>query len=128
MYNNANAEQLMEKWSPVLDHGEAIADPHKRAVTAQLLENQAVALAEEKAFLSETPTVNTLSNTVPGAGQYTAGFSADATDAGPVAGFDPVLVSLIRRSMPNPNGIRHLWRSAYERSYRTNLRNALPLQ
>ena len=101
MYNNANAEQLMEKWSPVLDHGDAISDPHKRAVTAQLLENQAVALAEEKAFLSETPTVNTLSNTTPGAGQYTAGFSADATDAGPVAGFDPVLVSLIRRSMPN---------------------------
>ena len=86
MYNNANAEQLMEKWSPVLDHGDSIQDAHKRAVTAQLLENQAVALAEEKAFLSETPTVNTLSNTTPGAGQYTAGFSADATDAGPVAG------------------------------------------
>ena len=55
MYNNANAEQLMEKWAPVLEHGEGIQDAHKRAVTAQLLENQAVALQEERAFLSETP-------------------------------------------------------------------------
>ena len=44
MYNNANAEQLMEKWSPILDHEGGIQDAHKRAVTAQLLENQEVAL------------------------------------------------------------------------------------
>ena len=50
MYNNANAEQLMEKWAPVLEHGEGIQDAHKRAVTAQLLENQAVALQEERSF------------------------------------------------------------------------------
>ncbi len=61
MYNNANAEQLMEKWSPVLEHGEGIQDAHKRAVTAQLLENQAVALQEERAFLSENP-ITTQSN------------------------------------------------------------------
>ena len=94
MYNNANAEQLMEKWAPVLDHAEGIQDAHKRAVTAQLLENQAVALQEERAFLSETPTVNTDPNAT-GA----AGFSGSADNS--VAGFDPVLVSLIRRSMPN---------------------------
>ena len=55
MYNNANSEQLQEKWAPILEHGESIQDAHKRAVTAQLLENQEVALREERAFLSETP-------------------------------------------------------------------------
>jgi hypothetical protein len=127
MYNNANAEQLMEKWAPVLEHGDGIQDAHKRAVTAQLLENQAVALQEERTFLSETP-ITTGSNATPGAGAGNAGFSADATDAGPVAGFDPVLVSLIRRSMPNllaydicgvqpmngPTGLIFAMRSRYE--------------
>ena len=100
MYNNANAEQLMEKWSPILDHEGGIQDAHKRAVTAQLLENQEVALTEERNFLSEAP-MTTGTNSATGAGAGNAGFSADATDAGPVAGFDPVLISLIRRSMPN---------------------------
>ena len=68
MYNNANSEYLQEKWAPVLEHGEGIQDAHKRAVTAQLLENQAVALAEERAFLGEQPTVNTQSGQQPGAG------------------------------------------------------------
>ena len=46
MYNSANAEQLMEKWAPILDHGsDKIEDAHMRAVTAQLLENQEQALA-----------------------------------------------------------------------------------
>jgi len=101
MYNNANSEYLQEKWAPVLEHGEGIQDAHKRAVTAQLLENQAVALAEERAFLGEQPTVNTQSGQQPGAGLGDAGFSGGANAEGPVAGFDPVLVSLIRRSMPN---------------------------
>ena len=122
MYNNANAEQLMEKWSPILDHEGGIQDAHKRAVTAQLLENQEVALREERAFLGESPTINTNSS---GAVQ---GFSADADAAGPVAGFDPVLISLIRRSMPNlmaydlcgvqpmngPTGLIFAMRSRYE--------------
>ena len=128
MYNNANAEQLMEKWAPVLEHGDGIQDAHKRAVTAQLLENQAVALQEERSFLGEAPTITTGSNSAAGAGVGNAGFSADATDAGPVAGFDPVLVSLIRRSMPNllaydicgvqpmngPTGLIFAMRSRYE--------------
>ena len=62
--------------------------------TAILLENQEKELREEASFLSEQPTVNTNSASA-------AGFSADATAGGPVAGFDPVLISLIRRSMPN---------------------------
>jgi hypothetical protein len=90
-----NAEQLQEKWSPILDYQgmDPIRDSHRRAVTAILLENQERELREERAFLSEGPNINT------GSSGATAGFSADASS--PVAGFDPVLISLIRRSMPN---------------------------
>ena len=91
-----NSEYLQEKWAPILDYDglDAIKDSHRRSVTAVLLENQEKELREERNFLSEAPNVNTNSGA-------TAGFSADATAAGPVAGFDPVLISLIRRSMPN---------------------------
>ena len=91
-----NSEHLQEKWAPLLDYDglDPIKDNHKRMVTAQLLENQEQAIREEREFLSEAvPTNSTGSN---GA---TAGFSAGAN--APVAGFDPVLISLIRRSMPN---------------------------
>jgi len=91
-----NSEHLQEKWAPILDYDglDPIKDSHRRAVTAVLLENQEKELREERSFLSETPNMNTGSGAA-------AGFSADATAAGPVAGFDPVLISLIRRSMPN---------------------------
>ena len=91
-----SSQVLQEKWAPLLDYEglDPIKDSHRRAVTAQLLENQEVALNEEKEFLYETPTVHTNSGTNPG-------FGADAAAGGPVAGFDPVLISLIRRSMPN---------------------------
>ena len=91
-----SSQVLQEKWAPLLDYEglDPIKDSHRRAVTAQLLENQEVALNEEKEFLYETPTVHTNSGA-------NAGFSADAAAGGPVAGFDPVLISLIRRSMPN---------------------------
>jgi hypothetical protein len=90
-----NSEHLQEKWAPILDYDglDPIKDSHRRTVTAILLENQERELREEKAFLSEGPTVNTFSST------GTPGFSANA--GSPVAGFDPVLISLIRRSMPN---------------------------
>ncbi len=89
-----NQEHLQEKWAPLLDYEglDPIKDSHRRAVTAVLLENQERALREEREFLYETPTVNTNSGT-------NAGFSAGASS--PVAGFDPVLISLIRRAMPN---------------------------
>ena len=93
-----NAEQLQEKWAPILDHegSDKITDSHRRMVTAVLLENQEKALTEEREFLSEAaPTNSTASN------GGTAGFSAGAAQGGPVAGFDPVLISLIRRAMPN---------------------------
>ena len=94
------SEQLQEKWAPLLNHEglEKIEDSHKRAVTATLLENQEKFLREQQAFsqsgsfLSEQPNMNTNSGA-------NAGFSGSAST--PVAGFDPVLISLIRRSMPN---------------------------
>ena len=91
-----HSEQLQEKWAPLLDYQglDSIKDSHRRAVTAVLLENQEKALREEREFLYEAPITNsTTSNT------GTPGFSANA--ASPAAGFDPVLISLIRRAMPN---------------------------
>ena len=89
-----NAEQLQEKWAPILDYQglDGIRDSHRRMVTAVLLENQERTMREEREFLSEGPTVTTQSGTY-------AGFSGGASS--PVAGFDPVLISLIRRAMPN---------------------------
>ena len=97
------SEHLQEKWAPLLNHEgcEKISDPHRRAVTAVLLENQEKFLREQSAFeqggslLSETPTNAGNANGAQG------GFGADSAAAGPTAGFDPVLISLIRRSMPN---------------------------
>ena len=91
------SEHLQEKWAPLLNHdglGE-IKDSHRRAVTACLLENQERFLREEREFLYETPT-----NAANAAGA-SGGFSGSSAAVGPTAGFDPVLISLIRRSMPN---------------------------
>jgi len=92
-----NAEYLQEKWAPLLDYQgmDSIKDSHRRMVTAILLENQEKSIREEREFLYESPTN---SANASGAG---GGFGGNATAAGPVAGFDPVLISLIRRSMPN---------------------------
>ena len=91
-----NSEHLQEKWAPILDYDglDPIKDAHRRSVTAILLENQEKELREERSFLSEAPTNSTASGA-------NAGFSADAAAGGPTAGFDPVLISLIRRAMPN---------------------------
>ena len=94
------SEQLQEKWAPLLDYEglDKIQDPHRRATTAVLLENQEKFLREQQSFesgtsmLTEQPTVNTNSGA-------NAGFGGSASS--PVAGFDPVLISLIRRAMPN---------------------------
>lgn len=90
-----NTEHLQEKWAPILEHSEieSISDPYRKAVTSILLENQEKFLREERGFLSEAaPTINL--------GSASNGFTGAATSTGPVAGFDPVLISLIRRSMP----------------------------
>ena len=79
---------LQEKWAPVLNHDSLpeIGDTYKKGVVAQLLENQEKAIAEEGKILTET--------------LQTTGYTGGDTATGPVAGFDPVLISLIRRSMP----------------------------
>ena len=92
-----HSEHLQEKWAPLLNYEglDSIKDSHKRAVTAVLLENQEKFLREQNAFatsgsfLTEAP-----ANAVGNTGYQSGG---DQT----VAGFDPVLISLIRRSMPN---------------------------
>jgi len=92
-----NSAALQKKWAPLLEAQglDSIKDNHRRAVTAQLLENQERFLREERAFLTEgPPTINTDPSATGN-----AGFSGSG--ASPVAGFDPVLISLIRRSMPN---------------------------
>ena len=92
-----NAEYLQEKWSPILDYQglDQIQDSHRRSVTAILLENQERELREERSFLYEGSTANAAGSS----GGF--GGTAQGTSGSPVAGFDPVLISLIRRSMPN---------------------------
>ena len=94
-----NAEYLQEKWAPILDYSgmDQIKDAHRRSVTAILLENQERELREERDFLYESPTNS--GNSAGASGGF--GGSAQGFNAGPTAGFDPVLISLIRRSMPN---------------------------
>jgi hypothetical protein len=92
------SEHLQEKWAPLLNYEgiDPIKDSHRRAVTAVLLENQEKFLRESAAFDSG---INLMESPTNSAG--TGGFGGGATAAGPTAGFDPVLISLIRRSMPN---------------------------
>jgi hypothetical protein len=77
-------EHLQEKWQPVLEHPDLpkIADPYKRAVTTLILENQEKALKEDRGFLGETAPVN-------------------STGGGQMDTWDPILISLVRRAMPN---------------------------
>jgi len=99
-----NAEQIMEKWAPLLDADgvDPIKDAHRRSVTAVLLENQEKFLQEQSAFENGTSMLTEAAPTNAGnAVGASGGFSGSAAAAGPVAGFDPVLISLIRRSMPN---------------------------
>ena len=76
-------EHLQEKWSPVLEHNDLpeIKDAYRKAVTTVILENQEKALREDSAFLSEAAPTN-------------------ATGAN-VDNWDPILISLVRRAMPN---------------------------
>jgi hypothetical protein len=92
------SEHLQEKWAPLLNYEglDAIKDSHRRAVTAVLLENQEKFLREESAFNSG---INLMEAPTNAAG--TGGFGGGSSAGGPTAGFDPVLISLIRRSMPN---------------------------
>jgi hypothetical protein len=72
---------LIEKWAPVLNEESAgtIADHHKKAVTAAVLENQEIALKEEGMITEAAP----------------------GNNVGSVANWNPVLIALVRRAMPN---------------------------
>ncbi len=78
-------EELSKKWQPVLEHPEleAIKDPYKKAVTALVLENQQQAMAQDRMALNENSAGPT-----------------NSTGAG-IQNFDPILISLVRRSLPN---------------------------
>jgi hypothetical protein len=88
------SENLQKKWEGVLDHPDlpAIKDPYRKAVTAVILENQAQEMQKSSGILYETAPVNSLGGT---------GYSGGSAAGGPVAGFDPILISLVRRSLPN---------------------------
>jgi hypothetical protein len=88
-----NAEHLQEKWAPILEHSEidGIKDNYRKAVTSVLLENQERFLKEERGLVTEAAPTNSLGG---------AGYTGGSTATGPVAGFDPVLISHNRRSMP----------------------------
>ena len=75
-------EHLQEKWSPVLEHPDLpqIEDSYKRAVTTVILENQEAAMREDASFLSESVPTSNISG---------------------VSNWDPILISLVRRAMPN---------------------------
>ena len=131
------SEQLQNKWAPVLDHNDlgAITDPYKRAVTAVVLENQERALREESGILSETAPGMSV-----GAYGSNPGYGGQATAGGPVAGFDPILISLVRRSLPNlmaydicgvqpmtgPTGLIFAMRSIYANATSTKFATATP--
>ena len=76
-------EHLQEKWQPVLEHPDLnkIEDSYKRAVTTVILENQEKAMREDSNFLSEAAPTN--------------------STGGQVSNWDPILISLVRRAMPN---------------------------
>ena len=79
-------EELLKKWGPVLEHTAlpSIKDAHRKAVTAQLLENTEVAIREGQTY---------------GSGSFLT--EAPVNSTGVAANYDPVLISLVRRAMPN---------------------------
>jgi len=77
------SETYEKKWQPVLEHADLpkITDSYRRAVTATILENQERAQKEDAAFLSEAAPTNSTGSSI--------------------ANWDPILISLVRRAMPN---------------------------
>jgi hypothetical protein len=88
------SESLQKKWESVLEHPDlpTIRDPYRKAVTAVILENQAVEMQKASGMLNEAAPTNSVG---------TGGYGGTAAAGGPVAGFDPILISLVRRSLPN---------------------------
>jgi len=126
------AEEIQNKWAPVLDHDAlgAIKDQHRRSVTAIMLENTERALTESAAHGS----YQTLSETSSALPANFMGSSSSTAGAGGIDTFDPVLISLVRRAMPNliaydicgvqpmtgPTGLIFAMRSRYANQTGTN--------
>ena len=96
-----NAQALTEKWAPVLGHegSSAITDNYRKSVTAVLLENQERFMREERGMLAEAG--GAAGNSAGAIGGNALSGSGLTTQTGGLAGFDPVMISLIRRAMPN---------------------------
>ena len=92
----SDRKQLMEKWSPVLNHDALpnIKDSYRKEVTAVLLENQEREMRKQSQALFEAVPTNSTAGGIAAVGGGTAGAN------GGVTGYDPVLISLVRRSMP----------------------------
>jgi len=77
------SEQYEKKWQPVLEHPDLpkVKDSYRRAVTATILENQERAMKEDAQFINEAAPTNSTGSSV--------------------ANWDPILISLVRRAMPN---------------------------
>lgn len=88
-------ENVSNKWAPLLDHPDLpeIDSHHKRAVTAQLLENTERSIVEQAGFAPQSLLEAAPANAM--------GASSSVAGDGNVDIFDPVLISLVRRSMPN---------------------------
>jgi hypothetical protein len=93
MENKFLTETALRKWKPVLDHGDLapITDAHKRATIATLLENQEKAIREQ--MLVEASPTNAL-----GAGMSSLASGGENAN---LRGYDPILIQLVRRAMPN---------------------------
>src|SRR6056300_1778670 len=93
-------DALIQKWQPVLEHAdlEPITDAHKRTVTAQLLENQYQSAREQAIHQGGSHTTTLLGEASP---TNAMGASSSVAADGSIDTFDPVLISLVRRSMPN---------------------------
>jgi hypothetical protein len=93
-------EEIQKKWAPVLDHEGlgAIKDSHKRGVTAIMLENTVKALNESYAHGQYQTLTETGLEGVP---VNFMGGSSSTAGSGGIDTFDPVLISLVRRAMPN---------------------------
>ena len=106
-------EELMKKWKPILEHTAlpGIQDSHRAAVTATLLENTEIAMRSGDTYVPQSLLE-----------------AAPANSTADVANYDPVLISLVRRAMPNlvaydicgvqpmtgPTGLIFAMRSKYE--------------
>ena len=85
-----NRQDLVKKWAPILEHESApkIRDSYRKEVTAVLLENQEIEMRRGREAMGE------LNEAAP------ANAVGSYGDTGGFAKFDPVIISLVRRAMP----------------------------